>query len=113
MLSRTTTPVTMIDPLLLPLPNSVETKRLLLRVPQVGDGPALHSAICESLPELRQFLSASHWMVNPSTDVVNLTSRRVAERCLFALVGILRQERRASDGSLRNTCVYARLRPTP
>jgi RimJ/RimL family protein N-acetyltransferase len=52
-------------------------------------------------------------MVNPSTDVANLASRRVAERCLFALVGILRQERRATDGSLRNTCVYARLRPTP
>jgi len=113
MVSRTTTPVTMIDPLLLPLPNLVKTERLLLRVPQVGDGPALHSAICESLPELRQFLSASHWMVNPSTDVANLASRRMAERCLFALEGILRQERRANDGSLRNTCIYARLRPVP
>jgi hypothetical protein len=202
MVYRTTTPFTMIDPLLLPLPNSVETERLLLRVPQVGDGPALHAAVCESLPELRQFLSALTWVANPSTpeaaearcrsaaanfllrtdlsfhlfekatgefvggagllrtvwatpktevgywlrsscagrgfageavqalvdyaftqmqairvelisDEANLASRRVAERCQFALEGVLRQERRATDGSLRNTCIYARLRPTP
>lgn len=198
----TTTFLTMIDPLLLPLPTSVETERLLLRVPQAGDGPALHAAVCESLPELRQFLSAVPWVANPSTpdiaearcrtaaanfllrtetpfhvfekasgqflggagllrtvwatprtevgywmrsscagqgfakeavealvdyaftqmqavrvelvsDEANLASRRVAERCLFALEGTLRQERRATDGSLRNTCIYARLRPTP
>jgi len=199
----------MIDPLLLPLPTSVDTERLVLRVPQAGDGPALHaavcglrSAVCESLPELRQFLSALPWVASPSTpeaaearsrtgaanfllrthqsfhlfekstgqllggagllrtawdvpkteigywirsscagrgfvreavealvdyaftqmhvvrvelisDEANLASRRVAERCKFALEGILRQERRATDGSLRNTCVYARLRPAP
>jgi RimJ/RimL family protein N-acetyltransferase len=193
--------LTMIDPLLLPLPTSVETERILLRAPQAGDGPALHAAVCESLPELRQFLSALPWVANPSTpedaearsrtsaahflmrthqpfhlfekstgqllggvgllrtvwdtpktevgywirsscagrgfakeavdalvdyaftqmqvvrveliaDEANLASRRVAERCLFELEGILRQERRATDGSLRNTCVYARMRPT-
>lgn len=44
------------------------------------------------------------------TDEENLASRRVAERCGFELEGVLRHERRAPDGSLRNTCVYARLR---
>jgi RimJ/RimL family protein N-acetyltransferase len=43
------------------------------------------------------------------TDADNLASRRVAERSQFMLEGILRHERRAPDGSLRNTCVYARL----
>jgi len=202
MISRTTTPFTMIDPLLLPLPTSIETERLILRVPQAGDGPALHAAVCESQPELRQFLSALPWVAHPSTteaaearsrtgaanfllrthqsfhlfekssgqllggagllrtawdipktevgywmrsacagrgfareavqalvdyaftqmrvvrveliaDEANLASRRVAERCSFELEGILRQDRRATDGSLRNTCVYARLRPAP
>lgn len=42
------------------------------------------------------------------TDEENVASRRVAERCGFALEGVLRHERRAPDGSLRNTCVYAR-----
>ena len=43
------------------------------------------------------------------TDEANTASRRVAERCGFALEGVLRHAQRAPDGSLRNTCVYARL----
>lgn len=43
------------------------------------------------------------------TDAENLASRRVAERCGFTLEGILRRERRAPQGSLRDTCIYARL----
>ena len=42
-------------------------------------------------------------------DEDNLPSRRVADRCGFQLEGTLRSERRAPDGTLRNTCVYARL----
>ena len=42
------------------------------------------------------------------TDEENVASRRVAERTGFLLEGILRNERRAPDASLRNTCVYAR-----
>lgn len=45
------------------------------------------------------------------TDEENQASRRVAERAGFTLEGVLRHERRAPDGSLRNTCVYARLAP--
>jgi RimJ/RimL family protein N-acetyltransferase len=43
------------------------------------------------------------------TDEENIASRKVAERCGFALEGLLRHERRAPDGTLRNTCIYARL----
>jgi RimJ/RimL family protein N-acetyltransferase len=42
------------------------------------------------------------------TDEANLASRRVAERCGFALEGVLVNERRGPDGRLRNTCMYAR-----
>lgn len=192
----------MIDPLLLDLPTTLHTARLLLRTPQAGDGPALHAAVAESLPELRRFLASLPWvaaeqsvalsesycrmahanflarrdmpylllekatgqLVGSSglhrpewatpklemgywvrssrsgqgfvseavaaltalafnqihaarleliTDEANGASRQVAQRCGFALEGILRHERRAPDGSLRNTCVYARLAPTP
>jgi RimJ/RimL family protein N-acetyltransferase len=47
------------------------------------------------------------------TDEENTASRRVAERCQFMLEGILRHERRAPDGTLRNTCIYARLAAAP
>ncbi|MFO1413784.1 MAG: GNAT family N-acetyltransferase [Burkholderiales bacterium] len=42
------------------------------------------------------------------TDEANTASRRVAERSGFVLEGTLRHERRAPDGRLRNTCLYAR-----
>lgn len=44
------------------------------------------------------------------TDEGNEASRRVAQRCGFTLEGTLRNERRAPQGPLRNTCVYARLK---
>jgi RimJ/RimL family protein N-acetyltransferase len=43
------------------------------------------------------------------TDEENSAARKLAERCDFTLEGTLRNERRAPDGTLRNTCVYARL----
>lgn len=193
--SRTTE---VINPVLLDLPDTVETPRLLLRPPRAGDGPALLDAITESLPELRRFLASLPWVaaeqtielteafcrngqanfltrkdlpflmfekgsgqvlggtglhrtvwetpktevgywcrtsrsgqgfvseavtalveyafrniravrVELVTDAENQRSRRVAERCRFALEGTLRDERRAPDGSLRTTCIYARL----
>jgi RimJ/RimL family protein N-acetyltransferase len=41
-------------------------------------------------------------------DEQNIASRRVAERCGFALEGSFRHDRRAPNGTLRSTCVYAR-----
>jgi RimJ/RimL family protein N-acetyltransferase len=45
------------------------------------------------------------------TDEQNLSSRKVADRCGFELEGIHRNVQRAPDGSLRNSCIYARLPP--
>jgi hypothetical protein len=50
------------DPLLLDLPASLSTERMLLRVPEPGDGPVFYEAITESLPELRQFLASLSWV---------------------------------------------------
>ncbi len=190
----------MVDPLLIDLPDSIDTERLRLRPPRTGDGALHYAAVAESLPELRRFLGALPWVAaEPSpevselycrnaqanflarkdlpfllfekstgqlvgatglhriawdtpkaevgywvrtsrsgcgfireavtamteyafqqlraarvelvTDEANLASRKVAERCQFELEGILRQDRRATDGSLANTCIYARLPP--
>jgi RimJ/RimL family protein N-acetyltransferase len=190
-----------IDPILIDLPTTIATERLVMRPPQAGDGELLHAAIAESLPELRRFLASLPWVAGEQTvasaeaycrnaqanflarkdlaflvlekatgqivgatglhrtvwttlkteigywgrvsrarngficeavaaltdyafaslcavrveivtDEENDRSRRVAERCQFVLEGILRNERRAPDGTLRNTCIYARIPPT-
>jgi RimJ/RimL family protein N-acetyltransferase len=190
----------MIDPILIDLPTTIATERLVMRPPQAGDGEMLHAAIAESLPELRRFLASLPWVAGEQTvasaeaycrnaqanflarkdlpflvleratgeivgatglhrtvwstlkteigywgrvsrarngfigeavaaltdyafanlravrveivtDEENDRSRRVAERCRFVLEGVLRNERRAPDGTLRNTCIYARIAP--
>ena len=57
----------MIDPILLDLPATIETERLLLRPPREGDGPLLFAAVSESLPELRRFLASLPWVAVEQT----------------------------------------------
>ena len=191
------------DPILIELPASLHTARLLMRPPQAGDGAMVCAAVTESLPELRRFLASLPWVASDPTpetseiwcrnamanfiarkdmpfllldktagstpvmvgvvglhrpvwttpkfeigywvrtshagkgiisegvhavaelalqqlraarvelitDDDNAASRRVAQRCGFVLEGTLRNERRAPDGTLRHTCVYARTAP--
>ncbi|BEV72303.1 MULTISPECIES: GNAT family N-acetyltransferase [unclassified Paludibacterium] len=44
------------------------------------------------------------------SDAANQASRAVAERCRFALEGIMRHERKTPTGELRDTCLYAFIR---
>ncbi len=78
------------------------------RVSQAGRGH-ISEAVRALVGYAFEHLSAAR--VDLITDEENAASRRVAERCGFVLEGVLRHERRAPDGSLRNTCVYARLPP--
>jgi RimJ/RimL family protein N-acetyltransferase len=43
------------------------------------------------------------------TDELNLRSRAVAKRCGFRLEGILHNTMQSPNGSLRNSCIYAKL----
>ena len=43
------------------------------------------------------------------SDPRNKKSRAVAERCGFVLEGILKQNMRAPDGNLRDSCMYAKV----
>jgi len=188
------------DPLLFPVPTSLETPRLTLHPFRVEDAPALHAALKESIDDLRRFLWFLPWVAEDQTlrsaevrcrraeanfllrtdlpylafekatgrlvgsiglhrtdwdlprtevgywvrssearkgfgsegvaalsawaldglgaqrvelvtDELNAGSRAVAERCGFRLEGTLRHVIRAPDGSLRNSCIYARLPP--
>lgn len=44
------------DPILLDIPESFESERLIIRAPQWGDGEAVHEAIKESIEALRRWL---------------------------------------------------------
>ena len=44
------------EPLLEDVPERIETERLILRMPNGRDAPALNAAVCESLAELRVFM---------------------------------------------------------
>lgn len=55
--------------ILIDVPEQIETPRLLLRRPRNGDGEAIHCAVVESLPDLRQWGASVPWaMLEPSVD---------------------------------------------
>jgi len=85
------------DPLLIDVPQRIDTERLLLRPPQPGDGAALNAAVCESIAELQPWLP---WAQKaPTADESELQCRRMHGR--FALredLVVFIFERR-SDGS--------------
>ena len=55
------------DPILIELPASLHTARLLMRPPQAGDGAMVCAAVTESLPELRRFLASLPWVASDPT----------------------------------------------
>lgn len=126
----------MTDPILIEMPTQLRTPRRLLRAPRAGDGAmvgavGLHRPVwatpkfevgywartrhagrgyvSEGVAALTQlaFVQLQAARLELLTDEANAASRRVAERCGFTLEGTLRNERRAPDGTLRHTCVYA------
>jgi hypothetical protein len=56
----------MANPIIRDIPDSFETERLLIRVPQAGDGPALNAAIRETFENLKPWMPWAQEM--PSID---------------------------------------------
>lgn len=52
-------------PILLDFPQQLESKRLLIRAPQPGDGVTVRTAVIQSQPELKQWMP---WAVNIPTE---------------------------------------------
>jgi RimJ/RimL family protein N-acetyltransferase len=52
----------MLNPILLDIPDSFETDRLIIRVPRPGDGPALNEAVLETIDDLRPWMP---WAAEP------------------------------------------------
>jgi RimJ/RimL family protein N-acetyltransferase len=57
----------MLDPMLIPVPTSLETQRLILRSFRVDDAPALHAALAESITQLRENLWFLPWVAEEPT----------------------------------------------
>jgi len=63
-----------VQPVLIDVPLAVDTARLTLRCPRVGDGTELNAAVVESLAELRPWM---HWATKP--DPVETTEAHMRE----------------------------------
>jgi RimJ/RimL family protein N-acetyltransferase len=64
------------NPILLDLPDTLETARLLLRTPQAGDGAIFLAALSASLPELRRYLGFLPWVKpDPTPESAELYCR--------------------------------------
>ena len=56
-------------PVLLDLPESIESDRLIIRPPRPGDGPMVFEAVRESLVDLRRFPASMLWaLAEPSIE---------------------------------------------
>lgn len=81
------------DPLLIDVPERIETARLVLRSPRRGDGPAVNAAVRVSLAELSPWMPWAGTM--PSGDESEIHCRRQQARFIlredFALLIFLRQ----------------------
>ena len=69
------------DPLLIDVPQRVETERLVLRCPRSGDGPAVNAAVCASLEGLRPWMPWAK--AAPSADDSEAYCRRMHAKFLL------------------------------
>ena len=76
-----------------------------VRTSSTGKGFATEAT--NALVEFARSLGARR--IEITCNAANAGSRRVAEKSGFALEGILRSHRRATDGGLADTCMYARV----
>ena len=85
------------DPLLIDVPERIETERLVLRAPRRGDGLMVNAAIAASIVELGPWLPWAGSM--PSIDESEATCRRQQGRFLLREDFVMLIFLRASDGS--------------
>ncbi|MEO6745933.1 MAG: GNAT family N-acetyltransferase, partial [Caldimonas sp.] len=85
------------DPLLLDVPERLETERLVLRCPRPGDGPAVNLAVCDSLEGLRPWMPWAK--AAPSIDDSEAYCRRMHAKFLLREDLVLLMFERGSEGA--------------
>lgn len=64
----------MTDPILIEFPDTIETERLIIRAPRLGDGASVHQAVCESQEHLKDWMI---WAVDiPDADWYEAWARK-------------------------------------
>jgi RimJ/RimL family protein N-acetyltransferase len=72
-------PDTPFNPVLLDIPDHIETERLHIRAPRPGDGAVIHASVLETLDDLRRFPASMPWtMEEPSVARSEENARRGA-----------------------------------
>ena len=66
------------DPLLIDVPEEIQTDRLSIRMPRPGEGPAVNEAVVESFAQLHPWMPWAQTL--PSVDDSELHSRRANAR---------------------------------
>lgn len=67
------------NPILLDIPDTLTTERLLLRAPRPGDGALVHASVMETLDDLRRFPASMLWaMEEQRVDTTEEYARRGA-----------------------------------
>lgn len=67
------------NPVLLDIPDRIETERLLIRAPRPGDGAVIHASVVETLDDLRRYPASMPWtMEQPSVEKSEEHARRGA-----------------------------------
>ena len=85
------------DPLLIEMPERIETERLVLRVPRRGDGAVVNAAVCASHAELAPWLPWAS--APPSLDESEAHCRRQQARYILREdLGLLMFERQPAGG---------------
>lgn len=85
------------DPLLIDVPERIETERLILRCPQPGDGVLVNAAVSESADALRPFMPWAQTV--PSLEESELVCRRAQARFRLREDLMLLMFERAADRS--------------
>ena len=95
----------MVDPLLLDIPDTFESDRLIFRVPRAGDGPATNAAV------LRSFDTLKPWMPwaqeKPSLETSECNCRRAFAQFLLREDITLRVYRKGNPEIIGSTGLHA------
>jgi len=94
------------NPILLDIPESFETERLIIRVPRPGDGPALNAAVLETFDDLKPWMPWAQ--EKPSVEKSEENSRKAYSMFLSRADITLRLIHKATGDILGSSGLHPR-----